>query len=142
MTINVFLPFLLFFSLSLNWEREIYNWVQGETVLKYTYLFDWVLRKVFSLLRAEGLYVIFSSGLKVWVLLLVLDYFCFLYPEFCARFAPICSRQPFLQNWFSFSLFPLTERRCHFRFRVLTNHLASTFFLPLSGDPSEATEYR
>ena len=35
---------------------------------------------------------------------------------------------------FSFTLFPLTERRFHFRFRVLANHFASIFFLPLSGD--------
>ena len=34
------------------------------------------------------------------------------------------------KNWFSFSLFPLTGR-CHFRFRVLANHLA--FFLPFPG---------
>ena len=47
---------------------------------------------------------------------------------------PICSRRPLFQNWFSYSLFPLTERRCHFRFMVLANHLASLFFLPLSGD--------
>ena len=39
-------------------------------------------------------------------------------------------------------LFPLTGRRCHFRFRVPANHLASTFFLPVSGDPSEVTEYQ
>ena len=46
----------------------------------------------------------------------------------------IHSPWPLSQNWFSFSLFLLTGRRCHFRFRVLANHLASIFFLPLSGD--------
>ena len=85
----------------------------------------------FLVLRADGLYVIFISGLKVWVLPLVQDSFRFLYPEFGARFASICSRRPLFQNWFSFTLFPLTERRCHFRFRVLANHLASIFFLSL-----------
>ena len=43
---------------------------------------------------------------------------------------------------FSLFFFPLTGRRCHFRFRVPANHLASTFFLPVSGDPSEVTEYQ
>ena len=39
-------------------------------------------------------------------------------------------------------LFPLTGRRYHFCFRVPANHLASTFFLPMSCDPSEVTEYQ
>ena len=88
----------------------------------------------FLVLQADGLYVIFSSGLKVWVLLLVQDSFHFLYPEFGARFAPICSRRPLFQNRFSYSLFPLTEEGCYFCFGILANHLASIFFLPLSGD--------
>ena len=45
---------------------------------------------------------------------------------------PICSRRPQFQNWFSFTLFPLTGRMCHFRFRVLANHLASIFFPPVA----------
>ena len=44
-------------------------------------------------------------------------------------------------NFFIF-FFPLTGRRCYFCFRVPANHLASTFFLPVSGDPSEVTEYQ
>ena len=47
---------------------------------------------------------------------------------------PICSRRPLFQNSFSFTLFPLTGRRCHFRLRILANHFASIFFLPLSVD--------
>ena len=36
---------------------------------------------------------------------------------------------------FSFRFFSLSGRRCHFRFRVSANHLASpTFLLPVSGD--------
>ena len=100
----------------------------------FTYLFCRFLWRVFSLLRADELYVIFSSGLKVWVLLLVQVSFHFFYPEFGVRFAPICSRWPLFQNWFFFTLFPLTGRRCHFLFRVLANHFASIFLLPLSGD--------
>ena len=38
--------------------------------------------------------------------------------------------------------FSLTGRRCHFRFRTPANHLASTFFLPVPGDPREVTEYK
>ena len=65
---------------------------------------------------------------------LVQDSFRFLYPEFGTKFAPICSRRPLFQNWFSLPLFPLTEEGGYFRFRILANHLASIFFLPLSGD--------
>ena len=39
------------------------------------------------------------------------------------------------KNWFSYSRFPLTEGGGYFRFGILANHLASMFFLPLSGDP-------
>ena len=37
-------------------------------------------------------------------------------------------------NYFSLFLFSPTGRRCHFRFRVPANPLASTLFLPVSGD--------
>ena len=46
----------------------------------------------------------------------------------------IHSPRPLSQNWFSYSLFPLTEEGGYFRFGILANHLASIFFLPLSGD--------
>ena len=54
-----------------------------------------------------------------------------LHPEFGTR---LRSLRPLFQNWFSLPLFPQTERRCHFRFRVLANRFASIFLLPLSGD--------
>ena len=38
---------------------------------------------------------------------------------------------------FSYYLFPLTGRSPHFCFGVPANHLASLFFFPVSGDPSE-----
>ena len=99
-----FFFYFIFFSLSLNWERErVYNCVQGETILMFTYL-DGFLWRIFSLLQANGLYVIFSSGLKVWLLLLVQDSFRFLYPE-SWHGTRILSRRPHLQNWFSYSLF-------------------------------------
>ena len=54
-----------------------------------------------------------------------------LYPEFGMR---LRSPRPLFQDWFSLPLFPQTERRCHFHFRVLANRFASIFLLPLSGD--------
>ena len=56
-------------------------------------------------------------------------------------FSSVC-HEPCPTTNFLFSFFPLTGRRCHFRFRVPANHLASTFFLPVSGDPSEVTKYQ
>ena len=124
----------------------------------FTYLFDGFLLRVFSLLQADRLYIIYSSGWKVWVLV-VQDTFrlplmifsgsfnisyhfnyCSTNPGFDAspevwhEIRPICSRWPLFRNWFSFTLFPLTEQRCHFCLRVLANPFASTFLLPLSGD--------
>ena len=64
----------------------------------------------------------------------------FFYPEFLAL-VPLATN-PVQQLVFLFSFFSLTGRRCHYRFRVPANHLASTFFLPVSGDPSEVTKYK
>ena len=95
----------------------------------FTYLFDGFLRRVFSLLRADVLYIIYSSGLKVWVLLVqntfrlppVISVVVSVYlitsttvlqipvlvlrPEFGARFAPsvhddLCSQTDFLYPYF------------------------------------------
>ena len=55
----------------------------------------------------------------------------FFYPEFLALVPS--ATNPVQELIFSF-LFSLTGRRCQFRFRVPANHLASTFFLPVSGD--------
>ena len=63
MTINVFLPFF-FSSSSLHWERErerVYNWVSGETILMFTYLFDGFLQRVFSLLQADRILYIHNA---------------------------------------------------------------------------------
>ena len=75
-------------------------------------------------------FVIFSSGLKVW-LLLVQDTFRLPLPGVLALdlFA-MTSVQKLI------FLFPTSAdgRSSHFRLRVLANHLASIFFPPLSGD--------
>ena len=73
-------------------------------------------------------------------------FFCLLLPGVLAL-APSAT-SPFQQLTFLF-VFSLTGRRCHFRFRVPANHLAS-LFLPLVGrflraarcHPSQVTEYR
>ena len=131
MTINVFLPFLLFFCLSLNWERErVYNWVLGETVLMFTYLFDGFLRRVFSLLRVDRILYIYNA--LAWR-----HRFFFLSKILSAFFtrslgirSHVLSQWPHLQNWYSLPLFPLTEEGGYFRFGILANYLASIFFSP------------
>ena len=76
---------------------------------------------------------IYISGLKAWGLL-VQDSISLLYPESWHWIRPICSQQSLSEKLIF--LFPIFAdgRRCHPLFRVLANHLASTFFLPLSGD--------
>ena len=87
----------------------------------FIHLFDGFLRRVFSLLRADGLYIIYSSGLKVWVPLVrdtsrlppVISAVVSIYitsttvpqipvlvlrPEFGARFAPSVHDDISLQN--------------------------------------------
>ena len=99
----------------------------------FTYLFGRFLRRVFSLLRADG--ILYIHNALAWrhrsFLSKILS--AFFTQSLGPRFR-VLSRRPHLQNWFSLPLFPLTERRCHFRFRVLTNRFASIFLLPLSGD--------
>ena len=51
-------------------------------------------------------------------------------PEFGTKFAPYFYDDISLQNWYSLPLFPLTEERGYFRFRILANHFASIFFSP------------
>ena len=115
----------------------------GRNSLKvYLSYFDGFLWRIFPLLRANRLYVIFSTGLKKW-LLLVGAIFRLSFTRSLGFSCHICSRRALSKKLiFSFPFSPLTGRRCHLRFRVPANHLASTFFLPVSGDPSEVTEYK
>ena len=116
----------------------------------FTYLFNGFFWRVFSVLRADGLEGMGSSCPRYFpsspVILVVVSIYLItsttvpqipvlvLHPEFGARFAPSVHDDLCSKNSFSLPLFPLTERRCHFHFRVLANHLASIFFLTLSGD--------
>ena len=95
---------------------------------------------MFPLLRANRLYAIFNTGLKNWLLRVRDILFVFFYLEYLA-FGSVRQEPCPTTNFFSF-LFPLTGGIPHFRFRVPANRLASTFFLPVSGDPREVTEYK
>ena len=111
--------------------------IRRNSLKVYLSYFDGFLWRIFLLLWADRLYLIFNSGLKAW-LLRVRDIFRLLLPGVLG-FGSVC-HEPC--PCFSLYLFPLTGRSCHFRFRVPANHLASTFFLPVSGNPSEVTEYQ
>ena len=77
-------------------------------------------------------FVIFSSGLKVWLLLLLSKILSvFLYPESWHGPRPICSRWRLFQKLIFLFPIPADGRSSHFRLRLLANHLASIFFLPL-----------
>ena len=124
---NVFFPFLLFlhsfFKLR---EREYiigYREKQSYNLLIFSDGFLW---RIFSLLRAEVLSVIFSSGLKVWLLFLVQDSFRFLYPESWHEIR-VLSRRPHLQKLFftrSLAWDPFTK----------TSVQKLIFFFPISVD--------
>ena len=104
-TINVFLPFFLFLRLSLNWERKrVYNSVMGETVLMFTYLFDGFLRRVFSLLRADGILYIHNALALRHRSFLSKILSTFFTRSLGPRYAPSVHNDISLQNWF-FSYF-------------------------------------
>ena len=141
MNINVFLLFCSFVFLQIVRERERvykigYKEKQSQSYLSYL---DGLLWRIFLLLRADRLYLISSTGLKIR-LLLVRDFLRLLLPGVLG-FGSVRQEPCPTTNFFLF-LFPLTGRSPHFRFRVPANRLASTFFHPVSGDPSEDTKYK
>ena len=75
---------------------------------------------------------------RKWLLRVSQNFFAFFYPEYLA-FGSV-SYEPCPTTNFPNYLFPLTGMSPHFRFRVPANRLASTFFLPVPGDPSEVTK--
>ena len=78
---------------------------------------------------------------RTWVIRVrVILLFVFVYPKYLA-FGSI-HHEPCPKTDFSYYLFPLTGRSPHFRFGVPANHLASLFFLLVSGDLSEVTKYQ
>ena len=77
---------------------------------------------------------------RKWLLRVSQIFFRLLHPEYLA-FGSV-SHEPCPKTDFSYYLFPLTGRSPHFRFGVPANHLASLFFLLVSGDLSEVTKYQ
>ena len=134
---SFFFSFLSFFFLSyIERERERvykigYKEKQSQSIL------------IFFFFRRSscGEYFLFY-GLIDFMLFLVLAwrngsfvseiFFCLLLPGVLG-FGSVRHKPCPTTNFF-FSFFSLTGRRCHFRFRVPANHLASTFSLPVSGD--------
>ena len=77
---------------------------------------------------------------RKWLLRVSQIFFRLLHPEYLA-FGSV-SYEPCPKTHFSYYLFPLTGRSPHFRCGVPANHLASLFFLLVSGDLSEITKYQ
>ena len=94
----------------------------------FTYLLTGSFGEYFPFLRAGGILYIYNAlAWRHWYFFSKI-LFRFLHPESWPEIRPTVHGDISVQNWFSFTLFPLTERRCHFRFRVLANHFASFFF--------------
>ena len=112
-------------------ERErVYNGVQVETVLMFTYLFDRFLRRAFSLLLIDGILCI-HKGLAwrhgYFSLSKILSAF---FTRSLGRDSPpsvhgdLCSKTNFPYPYFR------CRNWCNFHFRILAKHL-SFFFLSL-----------
>ena len=153
MNIYVFLLFcsfvIFFFSFFLQIERERKRERGGDIKLGirrnglkvyFSSFSTGFLWRIFPLLRANRLYAIFSTGLKKMAPSCPRYFFCLLLPGVLG-FSSV-PHEPCPTTNFSYYLFPLTGRSPHFRFGVPANYLASLFFLPVSGDPSEVTEYK
>ena len=137
MNINVF---LLSFSFKLRERERVYKIGYKEKQSQgYLSYLDGFLWRIFPLLRANRLYAIFNTGLKKMASSCLAEFLRLLLPGVLG-FGSV-SYEPCPTTDFSY-LFPLTGRSPHFRFRVPANRLASTFFLPVSGDPSEVIKYQ
>ena len=121
-------------SFSSNWERErererergyIKLVIMRNGLKVYvSFFFDGVLWRIFLLLRANRLYLIFNTGLKK------MASSCPRYPSSSftrSTWLWLCPLRTLSNNWLFPFLFPLTGGSPHFRFRVPANRLASTF---------------
>ena len=142
MNINVFLLFFSFVFLQIERERVYKIWykeTQSQGYLSFFFFFFFeFLWRIFPLLRANRLYAIFNTGSKNLGPSCPRYFFVFFTRS--TGFWSVC-HEPCPITDFSYYPFPRTGRSPHFRFRVPANRLASTFFPPVSGDPSEVTEY-
>ena len=93
-----------------------------------------LLENIFLILRVDGIYVILSSGLKVWLLLPLSKILSAFFTRSLGMGLASSNDDLIFKTDFSYFLFPLTEEGGYFRFGVLANHLAFIFFLPPSGD--------
>ena len=143
MNINVFLLFCSFVFLQIEREREggyIKLGIRRNGPKVYlSFFFDGVLWRIFLLLRANRLYLIFNTGLKKMASSCLAEFLRLLLPGVLGFGSD--SYEPCPTTNFSF-LFPPTGRSPYFRFRVPANRLASTFFLLVSGGPSEVAKYQ
>ena len=142
MNINVFL-FCSFVFLQIEGERG------GVYKIGYKEKRSQSLLVFFLWWSSCGEYFLFY-GLIDFILFLILAWrigsfmskilFVFFYPEYLA----FGSRPPrtLSNNWFFLFFFRWREEGPISVFRVPANHLVSTFFLPVSGDPREVTEYK
>ena len=94
----------------------------------FTYLLTGSFGEYFPFLRAGRILYIYNALAWRHRYFFSKILFRFLHPESWPEIRPTVHGDISVQNWFSFTLFPLTERRCHFRFRVLANHFASFLF--------------
>ena len=100
----------------------------------FIYLFDGFLRREFSLLRADGILIYaYSSGLRALSSSCPRFYFAF-FTRSLVRDSPHLFTTTSVPKLIFFIPISADGRSSHFRLRVLPNHLASIFFLPLSGD--------
>ena len=135
----------LFFRFSSNWERErrVYNIGYKEKRSQSLLIFFFstgFLWRIFPLLRANRLYAIFNTGLKKWLLHVWDILFVFFYPEYLA-FGSV-RHEPCPTTDFLIIFFRWWEEGATSVFMVPAYHLASTFFLPVSGDPREVSKYK
>ena len=129
----------LFFRFPSNWERVYKIEYKEKQCQGYLSYFFGVLWRIFLLLRANRLYLIFNTGLKKMA-----SSIRNIFMSSSTRstgFGSICHEPCPITN-LSYYLFLLTGRSPHFRFGVPANHLAYLSFLPVSGDPSEVTKYQ
>ena len=141
--LSSFLFFRFFFKLCVRERERVYKIGYKEKRSQSLLIFFFstgFLRRMFPLLRANRLYAIFNTGLKNWLLRVRDIFFVFFYPEYLA-FGSV-RHEPCPTTNFFFSFFRWREEGATSVFRVPANHLASTFFLPVSGDPMEVTEYK
>ena len=143
MNINVFLLFCSFVFLQIERDREWYIKLGiRRNSPKVTYLIfrRGSTRESFFFYGLIDFMLFLTLVWRKWLLRVLHDFLRLLLPEVLGFWFFLLRTLP--NNWLSYYLFPLTGRSPHFRFVVPANHLASLFFLLVSGDLSEVTKYQ